>query len=63
MTMFQNAVSAIAPNNTTISVSTIEVTPRICVMIRYSSSAMNVDSMNTSPCAKFTIPMIPNTIV
>ena len=26
-------------------------------------SAMNVDTMNTSPWAKFTMPMMPNTIV
>jgi hypothetical protein len=33
------------------------------VKIIKKMSAMNVDSMKTSPWAKFTMPMMPNTIV
>ena len=37
--------------------------PRICVRIKNRISAMKAETMNTSPCAKFTMPMMPNTIV
>ena len=37
--------------------------PRICVSAIRKIKAMKVDTMNTSPCAKFTMPMMPNTMV
>ena len=41
----------------------MEASPSVCVSTIRKMSAMNVDSMKTSPWAKFTIPMMPNTIV
>ena len=43
--------------------SAIEVMPSHVVRIRKAISAMKADTMNTSPWAKFTMPMMPNTIV
>ena len=40
-----------------------EETPSQVVRTRAATSATKVETMNTSPCAKFTIPMMPNTIV
>ena len=40
-----------------------EPMPRICVSASRMMRAMKADSMNTSPWAKFTMPMMPNTIV
>ncbi len=37
--------------------------PSTVVKIRKAISAMNTDTMNTSPWAKFTMPMMPKTIV
>ena len=37
--------------------------PSHVVSTRYITSAMNADTMNTSPWAKFTMPMMPKTIV
>ena len=45
------------------SASTTEAMPSQAVRIRKAMSAMNADTMNTSPWAKFTMPMMPNTIV
>ena len=45
------------------SASAIEVMPSQVVRIRNAISAMKADTMNTSPWAKFTMPMMPNTIV
>ena len=45
------------------SASAIEVMPSQVVRIRKVISAMKADTMNTSPWAKFTMPMMPNTIV
>ena len=40
-----------------------EPSPSTCVSTIRKISAMNVESMKTSPCAKFTMPMMPNTMV
>ena len=45
------------------SASASGVMPSICVSASRRISAMKADSMNTSPWAKFTMPMMPNTIV
>ena len=45
------------------SASAAEPMPSHVVSIRKKMSAMKADSMNTSPWAKFTMPMMPNTIV
>ncbi len=45
------------------SASATEATPSQVVKIRKKIKAMKADSMNTSPWAKFTMPMMPNTIV
>ncbi len=45
------------------SASTIDDMPSQVVRIRKKIRAMKAESMNTSPWAKFTMPMMPNTIV
>ena len=40
-----------------------EPMPSVRVTIRKTTSAMNADTMKTSPWAKFTMPMMPKTIV
>ena len=45
------------------SASTIEEMPSQEVRIRKAISAMKTETMNTSPWAKFTMPMMPNTMV
>ncbi len=45
------------------SASTTEPMPIQVVTIRKAISAMKADTMKTSPWAKFTMPMMPNTIV
>ena len=45
------------------SASAIAPAPIQAVRIRKAISAMNADTMNTSPWAKFTMPRMPNTIV
>ena len=45
------------------SASATEPMPSQVVRIRKAISAMKADTMNTSPWAKFTMPMMPNTIV
>ena len=37
--------------------------PSTCVSAIRNMRAMKVESMNTSPWAKFTMPMMPNTMV
>ncbi len=49
--------------STTISAAMTEPMPSQVVKMRKKISAMKADSMNTSPWAKLTIPMMPNTIV
>ncbi len=49
--------------STITSASATEVMPSQVVRMRKAISAMKADTMNTSPCAKFTMPMMPNTIV
>ena len=56
-------VNTIATISTMTSASAIEVMPSHAVTIRKVISAMKADTMNTSPWAKFTMPMMPNTIV
>ena len=45
------------------SARAIELTPSQAVTNRKVISAMKAEAMNTSPWAKFTMPMMPNTIV
>ena len=40
-----------------------EPMPKICVSAMRKMRAMKVESMNTSPWAKLTMPMMPNTMV
>jgi hypothetical protein len=63
MTQLHNAVSAMPSTSTMSSARPIEEIPRICVRIRNRMRAMKAETMNTSPWAKFTMPMMPNTIV
>ena len=43
--------------------SAIEVMPSQVVRIKKAISAMKTETMNTSPWAKLTMPMMPNTMV
>ena len=52
-----------AMTSTMSSASTIDEIPSQVVRIRKKMSAMKAESMNTSPWAKFTMPMMPKTIV
>jgi hypothetical protein len=45
------------------SASAMEEIPSQVVRIRKRIRAMNAESMKTSPWAKFTMPMMPKTIV
>ena len=45
------------------SASTTEPMPNQVVSTSKVTSAMKADTMNTSPWAKFTMPMMPNTMV
>jgi len=45
------------------SATTKEPMPSQVVTSSSVTSAMKADTMNTSPWAKFTMPMMPNTIV
>jgi hypothetical protein len=56
-------VNAIAMISTMNSASTTEVMPSHVLRIRNVMRAMKADTMNTSPWAKLTMPMMPNTIV
>ena len=59
----QREVSTIAMTSTMSSASAIDEIPSHVVRIRKKISAMKAESMNTSPWAKFTMPMMPKTIV
>ena len=63
MTQLHSAVSTMPSTSTMSSASPIEPMPRICVRMRKRMRAMKAETMNTSPWAKFTMPMMPNTIV
>ena len=52
-----------ARTSTISSASAIDDMPSHVVSIRKKIRAMKADSMNTSPWAKLTMPMMPNTIV
>ena len=56
-------VISIATISTITSATTIEPIPSQVVRMRKVTSAMKADTMNTSPWAKFTMPMMPNTMV
>ena len=45
------------------SATASEPSPSTCVSTMRKIRAMKVESMNTSPWAKLTMPMMPNTIV
>jgi hypothetical protein len=45
------------------SATASEPSPNTCVSASRKMRAMKVESMNTSPWAKLTMPMMPNTIV
>jgi len=55
-------VSAIAKTSTTIRAATVGK-PKNMVATMKRINAMKLPTMNTSPWAKFTIPIIPKTIV
>ncbi len=63
MTQLHSAVSAMPSTSTISSAMPSDVMPRICVRMRNRMRAMKAETMNTSPWAKFTMPMMPNTIV
>ncbi len=52
-----------ATTSTTRKASAIELIPSQTVSSRKVISAMKQETMKTSPWAKFTMPMMPNTIV
>jgi hypothetical protein len=57
------AVRIIASTITMRSATATDEIPIQVVRIRNRISAMKAESMNTSPWAKFTMPMMPKTIV
>ena len=59
----QSEVSTMAMTSTISSASAIDDMPSQVVRIRKKIRAMKADSMNTSPWAKLTMPMMPKTIV
>jgi hypothetical protein len=63
MAQLRSEVKIIATIRTMNSASRIEETPSQVVRIIRVMRAMKVDTMKTSPWAKFTMPMMPNTIV
>jgi hypothetical protein len=63
MTQLTSAVNSIATTSTTNSAITTDPMPSQEVRINSAMSAMKADTMNTSPWAKFTMPMMPYTIV
>ena len=56
-------VNNIATMSTINRASATEAMPSQEVSASNAISAMNAETMNTSPWAKFTIPIMPNTIV
>ena len=63
MVQFHSAVTSMAPTSMTTKASATLPTPSTCVTTRNRISPTKADSMNTSPWAKFTMPMMPNTMV
>ena len=63
MTQLTSEVNSIATTSTISKAKTTEEMPSHVVRIRKAIRAMKADTMNTSPWAKFTMPMMPNTIV
>ncbi len=63
ITQFNSEVNTMATMRTMNSASAIEEMPSQVVRIRNAIRAMKAETMNTSPWAKFTMPMMPNTIV
>jgi hypothetical protein len=59
----QREVSTIAMTSTMSRASAMDEIPSHVVRIRKKMSEMKADSMKTSPWAKFTMPMMPKTIV
>ena len=63
MAQAHSEVSSMPTISTTNRAMASEPMPRICVSTMRKMRAMKVETMNTSPCAKFTMPMMPNTMV
>ena len=63
MVQLTSEVSSMPTISTMNSERKIELMPSQVVKISAVTSATKVETMNTSPWAKFTIPMMPNTIV
>ena len=63
MAQAHTEVSSMARMRTMNRATASDPMPRIWVSAMRKIKAMKVDTMNTSPCAKFTMPMMPNTIV
>ncbi len=63
MTQFTSEVKNMATASTMSNATGIEEMPAHAVSRRKAMSATKAETMNTSPWAKFTIPMMPNTIV
>ncbi len=63
MAQAHSEVSSIPKISTMKSATASEPSPSTCVSTIRKIRAMKVESMNTSPWAKLTMPMMPNTIV
>ena len=63
MAQFSSPVRNMAMSMTRISATMTEEMPSTVVKRRKKIIAMKADTMKTSPCAKLTMPMMPNTIV
>ena len=63
MAQAHSEVSSMPTMSTMNRATASEPIPSICVSTIRKMRAMKVDSMNTSPWAKLTMPMMPNTIV
>ena len=63
MVQFHTEVSAMPRSSTITSASGRKPRPSVLVRNRKTISAMKAESMKTSPWAKFTMPMMPKTIV
>ena len=63
MVQLTSEVNNIATISTRNNARAIDDIPRKFTRKRKTIKAMKTDTMNTSPWAKFTMPMMPNTIV
>ena len=63
MIQLTSEVNSMATISTTNSATAMEETPNQVVRIRKATSATKAATMNTSPWAKLTMPMMPNTMV